>query len=124
METTLRLLGLLILLCILFLPATVMSETLIHIDGQPDQIKKMESVFFAHDRHVKRLQAENIDCTSCHVYTDKGFSENFLVSNTIPKKKYKIFMHKNCVNCHRQISGNTGPNIMSCRSCHTETYVR
>ena len=112
---------LLFLLGVMALPPAVTSaETMIPLNNLPNKIKKMPPVFFAHDRHVKRLEKENLDCISCHVYTDEGFCEKFLTSDQITEEKRAIFMHKNCVHCHTQINKNTGPDIIACRSCHKQ----
>lgn len=111
----------LFLLCVMALPpAVTYAETLIPLNVIPNQIKKMPPVFFAHDRHVKRLEKEKLDCTSCHIYTDEGFSEKFLTNNQISEEQRTVFMHKNCIYCHTKIDKNTGPDIMSCRSCHKQ----
>lgn len=71
-----------------------------------------------HDLHTEKLEALGKDCTVCHI--DDNY-EAFMAADTIKTQDEKVaYLHKNCVSCHEALGG---PNITSCRSCHTDKYA-
>lgn len=71
-----------------------------------------------HDLHVEKLEALGKDCSVCHI--DDNY-EAFMAAGTIQNQGDKVaYLHKSCVSCHEALGG---PNITSCRSCHTDKFA-
>jgi len=91
-----------------------------------DSIKELAplsrpGVLFFHENHVKALEKENKDCSTCHL---KGKDDQYM---SMKFKRIKDFnshetmdiYHNNCIECHKKIaerSKKSGP--VSCGECH------
>ena len=93
------------------------------IDAMAEHGKlEMPPAIFLHDKHTKALAAAKKDCSSCHQAEKKDevteYTFRFMDADNVKPDKLKEFYHKNCIGCHADMSGKTGPRDTECRSCH------
>lgn len=128
---------LLVLICVLFFQADVMSmisssgkdsgrADLIMIQAMAKQTtKQAPAVQFFHDAHTEALTEQGKDCAACHIKDDSGtISYKYMRLEDPAANQLKDLYHDNCTACHAENAkarmANPGPQIGECRKCHVE----
>lgn len=76
------------------------------------------TVKFYHDLHSDALDKDNKDCLKCHKSIENKLVPKFMRVDDGDRQEVMDIYHNNCIGCHEDTMGKTGPVV--CRDCHTK----